>query len=133
MRISDWSSDVCSSDLAGRFRGALHGFPHAVKDTAAAKGIRLTQGSPILKDNIHSADSLVVGRMRDAGAIFIGKSNVPEFALGSHSYNPHFGTQGNAFAASKSAGGRTGGGAVALALRMVRGTIGRERSGERVV
>src|SRR3546814_12552516 len=81
MRISDWSSDVCSSDLAGRFRGALHGFPHAVKDTAAAKGIRLTQGSPILKDNIPSADSLVVGRMRDAGAIFIGKSNVPEFAL----------------------------------------------------
>src|SRR5690606_3117393 len=75
---------------AGRFRGALHGFPHAVKDTAAAKGIRFTQGSPILKDNIPSADSLVVGRMRDAGAIFIGKSNVPEFALGSHSYNPLF-------------------------------------------
>src|SRR3546814_444307 len=114
---------------AGRFRGALHGFPHAVKDTAAAKGIRLTQGSPILKDNIPSADSLVVGRMRDAGAIFIGKSNVPEFALGSHSYNPLFGTTGNAFDASKSAGGSTGGGAVALALRMVPVTDGSDFGG----
>ena len=104
---------------AGRFRGALHGFPHAVKDTAAAKGLPYTQGSPILKDNVPTADSLVVGRMRDAGAVFIGKSNVPEFALGSHSYNPLFGVTGNAYDPGKSAGGSTGGGAVALALRMV--------------
>lgn len=104
---------------AGRFQGALHGFPHAVKDTAPAKGIRFTQGSPILKDNVASADSLVVSRMRDAGAIFVGKTNVPEFALGSHSYNPVFGITRNAFDPRKSAGGSTGGGAVALALRMV--------------
>lgn len=104
---------------AGRFRGVLHGFPHAVKDTAPAKGIRFTQGSPILKDNIPSADSLVVSRMREAGAIFVGKTNVPEFALGSHSYNPIFGTTRNAFDPARSAGGSTGGGAVALALRMV--------------
>lgn len=104
---------------AGRFRGVLHGFPHAVKDTAAAKGIRFTQGSPLLKDNVPAADSLVVSRMRDAGAIFVGKSNVPEFALGSHSYNPVFGVTRNAFDPRKSAGGSTGGGAVALALRMV--------------
>lgn len=104
---------------AGRSGGVLHGFPHAVKDTAAAKGLRFTQGSPILKDNVPSADSLVVGRMRKAGAIFVGKTNVPEFALGSHSYNPVFGTTGNAFDPRKSAGGSTGGGAVALALRMV--------------
>lgn len=111
---------ACDEDAAaGRFRGVLHGFPHAVKDTAPAKGIRFTQGSPILKDNIASADSLVVSRMRDAGAIFVGKTNVPEFALGSHSYNPVFGTTGNAFDPDKSAGGSTGGGAVALALRMV--------------
>jgi len=104
---------------AGRFRGVLHGFPHAVKDTAAAKGIPFTQGSPILKDNVPAADSLVVGRMRQAGAIFVGKTNVPEFALGSHSYNPVFGTTRNAFDPRVSAGGSTGGGAVALALRMV--------------
>ncbi len=104
---------------AGRFHGALHGLPHAVKDTAPAKGIAFTQGSPILKNNIASADSLVVGRMRTAGAIFVGKTNVPEFALGSHSYNRVFGTTRNAFDPRKSAGGSTGGGAVALALRMV--------------
>src|SRR3546814_11204278 len=67
--------------------------------------------------------------MRDAGAIFIGKSNVPEFAMGSHSYNPLFGTTGNALDASKSAGGRTGGGAVALALRMVPVNDGSEVGG----
>lgn len=103
----------------GRFSGALHGFPHAVKDTAPTRGILSTQGSPILRNNIPAADSLVVSRMRDAGAIFIGKSNVPELALGSHSYNPLFGTTRNAFDPRKSAGGSTGGGAVALALRMV--------------
>jgi len=104
---------------ANRFHGPLHGFPHAVKDTAPVKGIASTQGSPILRDNIPAADSLVVSRMRKAGAIFLGKSNVPEFALGSHSYNPVFGTTHNAYAYGRAAGGSTGGGAVALALRMV--------------
>lgn len=103
----------------GRFRGALHGFPHAVKDTAPAKGIAHTQGSPLLRDNIAAADSLVVGRMRAAGAIFTGKTNVPEFALGSHSFNPVFGTTRNAYDPRKSAGGSSGGAAVALALRMI--------------
>lgn len=103
----------------GRFHGPLHGFPHAVKDTASTRGIASTQGSPILKDNIPSEDSLVVSRMREAGAIFTGKSNVPEFALGSHTYNPLFGITGNAYDPRKTAGGSTGGGAVALALRMV--------------
>lgn len=104
---------------AGRFHGPLHGFPHAVKDTAPVKGIRTTQGSPILKDNIPGADSLVVARMRKAGAVFIGKTNVPEFALGSHTFNPLFGTTHNAYAYGRAAGGSTGGGAVATALRMV--------------
>lgn len=103
---------------AGRFHGPLHGLPHAVKDTAPVKGIRSTQGSPLLRDNIPAADSLVVERMRKAGMIFVGKSNVPEFALGSHSFNPLFGVTGNAYDPGRSAGGSTGGGAVALALRM---------------
>lgn len=103
----------------GRFRGALHGFPHAVKDTAPAKGIAHTQGSPLLRNNIAAADSLVVGRMRAAGAIFTGKTNVPEFALGSHSFNPIFGVTRNAYDPRKSAGGSSGGAAVALALRMM--------------
>ena len=105
--------------VAGRFQGPLHGLPHAVKDTAPVKGIRSTQGSPILRDNIPVVDSLVVERMRKAGLIFVGKTNVPEFALGSHSFNPLFGVTGNAYDPRRSAGGSTGGGAVALALRMM--------------
>lgn len=103
---------------AGRFRGALHGFPHAVKDTAPTAGILTTQGSPLLRGNVPKADSLVVSRMRGAGAIFIGKTNVPEFALGSHSYNPLFGVTRNAWNPAVSAGGSSGGAAVSLALRM---------------
>jgi amidase len=90
-----------------------------VKDTAPTRGIRTTQGSPILRDNVPTADSLVVARMRNAGAIFVGKTNVPEFALGSHSFNPLFGVTRNAWDPAVSAGGSTGGGAVALALHMV--------------
>ncbi|SEM73963.1 amidase [Sphingomonas gellani] len=113
-------ADVADRDAAaGHFHGPLHGFPHAVKDTASTRGIASTQGSPLLKDHVPDADSLVVARMRNAGAIFVGKSNVPEFALGSHSYNRVFGTTRNAYDPRKSAGGSTGGGAVALALRMV--------------
>jgi len=104
--------------VSGQFRGPLHGFPHVVKDTAPTAGIRTTQGSPILKDNIPKADSLVVSRVRNAGAIFIGKSNVPEFALGSHSFNPVFGTTRNAWNPAVAAGGSSGGAAVSLALRM---------------
>lgn len=103
----------------GQFRGPLHGFPHAVKDTAPARGIAHTQGSPLFRNNIAAADSLVVSRMRAAGAIFTGKTNVPEFALGSHSFNPVFGTTRNAYDPTKSAGGSSGGAAVALALRMM--------------
>ena len=69
---------------ARKIMGPLHGLPHAVKDLQPVKGIRSTSGSPILKDFIPTQDSLVVERMRAAGAIFIGKTNTPEFGLGSH-------------------------------------------------
>jgi amidase len=103
----------------GEIMGPLHGFPHAVKDLQPVKGIRSTSGSPILKDFVPTQDSLVVERMRDAGAIFIGKTNVPEFGLGSHTYNPVYGATHNAYDQSKSAGGSSGGAAVSLALRML--------------
>ena len=99
--------------------GPLHGFPHAVKDLQPVKGIRSTSGSPILKDFVPTADSLVVDRMRKAGAIFIGKTNTPEFGLGSHTYNPVYGATQNAYDQTKSAGGSSGGAAVSLALRML--------------
>ena len=103
----------------GSPRGPLHGFPHAVKDLQAVKGIRTTQGSPLLKDFVPSADSVMVERLRNAGAIFIGKTNAPEFGLGSHTYNPVYGITRNAYDLSKSAGGSSGGAAVSLALRML--------------
>lgn len=103
----------------GESLGPLHGFPHAVKDLQPVKGIRSTQGSPILKDFVPSADSPMVDRLRRAGAIFIGKTNTPEFGLGSHTYNPVYGATRNAYDQSRSAGGSSGGAAVSLALRMV--------------
>lgn len=102
----------------GESVGPLHGFPHAVKDLQAVKGIRMTQGSPILKNFVPAADSLMVERLRSAGAIFIGKTNIPEFGLGSHTYNIVYGATRNAYEPTRSAGGSSGGAAVSLALRM---------------
>jgi amidase len=103
----------------GEIMGPLHGFPHAVKDLQPVKGIRSTSGSPILKDFVPTKDALVVERMRAAGVIYIGKTNVPEFGLGSNTYNPVYGATHNAYDPSKSSGGSSGGAAVSLALRML--------------
>src|SRR6516162_3653789 len=103
----------------GEYLGPLHGIPHAVKDLQSVKGIRTTQGSPIFKDFVPAADSLMVERLRSAGAIFIGKTNTPEFGLGSHTYNSVYGITRNAYDQSRSAGGSSGGAAVSLALRML--------------
>lgn len=99
--------------------GPLTGFPFAVKDLAPVKGIPMTMGSPILKDNVPAADGIMAARIRAAGAIFIGKTNTPEWGLGSHTYNPVYGTTLNAWDQTRSAGGSSGGAAVALALRML--------------
>ena len=99
--------------------GPLHGFPHAVKDLLAVKGIRMTMGSPIMKDFVPTTDGLMVERLRRAGAVFIGKTNTPEFGLGSHTYNPVYGATRNAYDTARSAGGSSGGAAVALALQML--------------
>src|SRR4029077_10166433 len=70
----------------GEIRGWMHGFPHAVKDLTATKGIRTTQGSRIFKDFVPAADAIMVERLKAAGAIIIGKTNTPEFGLGSNTY-----------------------------------------------
>jgi amidase len=103
----------------GESMGFLHGFPHAVKDLQPVKGIRSTQGSLIFKDFVPTTDSLMVDRLRKAGVIFIGKTNAPEFGLGSHTYNAVYGATRNAYDQSRSAGGSSGGAAVSLALRML--------------
>jgi len=99
--------------------GWMAGFPLAPKDLTATAGIPTTLGSPILKNNIPKQDSIIVERMKKAGAILIGKTNTPEFGLGSQTYNTVFGTTRNAYDSSKSAGGSSGGTAVALALNML--------------
>ena len=113
-------SDACDAELAqGRSRGWLHGLPQAIKDTGHALGFPSTVGSPLLKDVMPTQDSLVTARAKAAGAIVIGKTNVPELALGSHTFNPLFGATANAWDASVSAGGSSGGAAVALAHRLL--------------
>lgn len=102
----------------GEYQGWMHGFPHAVKDLAPTKGIRTTWGSPLL-DTVPQLDAIFVERLKKNGAIIIGKTNAPEFGLGSQTYNPVFGTTLNAYAQSKTAGGSSGGAAVSLALRML--------------
>jgi len=103
----------------GETLGPLHGLPHAVKDLQAVKGLRFTQGSPIYKDRIAAADSLMAERLRKAGVIFVGKTNTPEFGLGSHTFNSVFGPTRNPYDRTRSAGGSSGGAAVALATRML--------------
>ena len=98
--------------------GPLHGLPVAVKDLHDTKGIRTTYGSPLFKDHIPEADSLVVEREKASGAIVLGKTNVPEFGLGSQTFNPVFGPTHNPYYLTKTCGGSTGGGAVALACGM---------------
>ena len=99
--------------------GWMHGFPAAPKDLANVAGMPTTMGSPLFRQQVPKADSLSVARMRQSGAIFIGRSNTPELGLGSHTYNPIYGTTGNAFDPTKSAGGSSGGAAVALALDLL--------------
>ena len=102
----------------GEYRGWMHGLPHAVKDLALTAGIRTTFGSPLL-DSIPGHDSILVERLRKSGAILLGKTNTAEFGLGSQTYNTVFGTTLNAYDQGKTAGGSSGGAAVALALRML--------------
>ncbi len=100
-------------------QGWLHGIPFAVKDLLATRDLRTTWGSPIFADHVPTADDLVAARIRAAGAIFIGKTNVPEWGQGSHSFNPVFGTTRNPYDLSRSAGGSSGGAAAALAARLI--------------
>ena len=113
-------ADACDVELArGHSRGWMHGFPQAIKDLAHAQGFPTTLGSRLLKDAVATQDSLMTARLKAAGAIVIGKTNVPEFGLGSHTFNELFGATPNAWDAEVSAGGSSGGAAVALAQRLL--------------
>src|SRR5215831_7990040 len=103
----------------GNWLGPLHGLPIGVKDLHDTKGVRTTYGSPLYKDEIPETDCLLVARERKAGGIVIGKTNVPEFGLGSQTFNLVFGPTRNPYDLAKTCGGSTGGGTVATVCGMV--------------
>lgn len=104
---------------AGEPLGPLHGLPVAYKDTHATAGMRTTYGSPLHADTVPDRNDEIVDRIERAGAIRVGKTNVPEFAAGSHTFNTVFGTTRNPWDLGRSAGGSSGGAAAALAARML--------------
>ena len=99
--------------------GPLHGLPIAHKDLQETKGIRTTFGSPIFKDNVPTADSLTVERLKRAGAITLGKTNTPEWGAGSQTFNKVFGATRNPYGLTKTCGGSSGGAAASLATNML--------------
>jgi amidase len=118
-RARAWAAVADQAQDSGEPTGPLHGLPFAVKDTHALKGWPHTFGSPIFEDHVADHDELLVERLRSAGVVFVGKTNVPEFASGSHTFNPVFGVTRNPVDPTRSAGGSSGGAACALASGMV--------------
>src|SRR5437870_8074645 len=113
----------------GRYRGPLHGVPVAVKDLFATRGVRTTAGSRILKDWVPAADATVVRKLREAGAVLLGKLGMHEFAYGISSVNPHFGDVHNPWDTSRIPGGSSGGSAVAVVAGAAYATLGSDTGG----
>ena len=103
----------------GESMGWMHGMPQAIKDLANAAGLPTTQGSPLTRDFVPKDDGLMVQRIKAAGSIIIGKTNTPEFGMGSHTFNSVFGVTRNPYDLTKTPGGSSGGAAVSLATRML--------------
>ncbi|MEC8295150.1 MAG: amidase [Pseudomonadota bacterium] len=110
-------------------RGWLHGIPLAVKDLANVEGLVTSMGSPMQARTVAPQDSVFVERMRRAGGLFIGKTNAPEFGLGSHTFNDVYGATRNPYDLTRSSGGSSGGAAAALATRMVSVSDGSDMMG----
>jgi len=113
----------------GNYRGTLHGIPLAIKDLFDVRGVATTAGSPLLKDNIAQDDAFVVRQLREAGAIFLGKLNLHEWALGVTGVNPHFGPACNPWNTAYITGGSSSGSGAALAARLCYGSLGSDTGG----
>src|SRR4051812_14919158 len=109
------AQDADRAVAAGGPLGPLHGLPFAVKDLLDTAGMRTTYGSPLYADHVPAADSLLVRRVREAGALIIGKTNTPEWGAGSQTFNPVFGATRNPYGPARTCGGSSGGAAVVLA------------------
>jgi amidase len=124
------AADAADAALAtGGPVGPLHGLPVAHKDTHATGGMRTTWGSPLHADTVPAEDELVVARLAAAGTVRVGKTNVPEFETGSHTFNPVFGVTHNPYRHGLSAGGSSGGAAAALAAGLVPVAEGNDTGG----
>ena len=123
-------ADQADQRLArGESVGVLHGLPFAFKDLDPAVGFPLTRGSRIFRDYMPAEDSVLVERLKNAGVIAIGKTNVSEFGMGSHTYNDVYGTTLNPYDLTKSAGGSSGGAGAALAAGLLPLASGSDHGG----
>jgi aspartyl-tRNA(Asn)/glutamyl-tRNA(Gln) amidotransferase subunit A len=113
----------------GNYRGMLHGIPLALKDLYETQGIRTTAGSTFFADYIPEADAAVVERLKDAGAVLLGKLNMHEIALGVTNENPHYGDCCNPWDLKRMTGGSSGGNAAALAAGLCMGSMGSDTGG----
>ncbi len=109
--------------------GPLHGLPVAIKDLQPTAGLRTTYGSPSHADHVPDADAGIVARVRAAGGIVIGKTNIPEFSIGANTINPLFGATGNPFGVELTCGGSSGGSAVAVSTGMAPLATGSDHGG----
>ncbi len=112
-----------------QYRGILHGIPLAIKDLFDVRGVPTTAGSPLLKHNIAAEDAFVVKQLREAGAIFLGKLNMHEWALGVTGVNPHFGPSRNPWNIACITGGSSSGSGAALAAGLCYGSLGSDTGG----
>jgi aspartyl-tRNA(Asn)/glutamyl-tRNA(Gln) amidotransferase subunit A len=114
---------------AGDDRGPLHGIPISLKDLIDTAGIRTTAASRVLAHRVPSEDATVVTRLRNAGAVLVGKTNLHEFAFGVTNVNPHYGPARNPWSLDRMSGGSSGGSAVSVALQMALGSLGSDTGG----
>ena len=113
----------------GKYRGPLHGIPLSIKDNIATRGIRTTAGSKVLEECVPDFDATVVTRLREAGAVILGKTNMHEWANGGTTINPFYGTTRNPWDTERIAGGSSGGSAAGLAASLCLGSIGTDNGG----
>ena len=115
--------------IKGNYRGPLHGIPFSIKDNIAVKGATTTAGSKILSDWVPDFDATVVERLKEAGAVILGKTNMHEWAKGSNSINPFYGTSRNPWDTTRVPGGSSGGSAVAVAAGLCLASLGTDSAG----
>lgn len=128
-RALDWARERDAEAAAGRSRGALHGVPMTVKDTLETEGLRTTSGATALAAHVPTRDATVVERLRAAGAVIFGKTNLPPWASDLQTDSPVFGRTANPWNLERSPGGSSGGAAAAVAAGLTAAEVGSDIGG----